>query len=64
LISQADVLVCALRDAILLFGVPDDAEGATIAVHKAFLPRITIVTVGNDGVIAYDGQLPNQIIRR
>jgi 2-dehydro-3-deoxygluconokinase len=60
LLSQADVLICALRDAILLFSVPDDAEKATVALHKAFLPGITIVTLGDDGVIAYDGQLYRQ----
>ena len=40
--------------------MPDDAEGATIALHNAFLPRVTIVTLGDDGVIAYDGQLYRQ----
>jgi 2-dehydro-3-deoxygluconokinase len=60
LMSKADVLVCALRDAISLFEVPDDAEEAAVALHKAFVPAITIVTLGNDGVIAYDGQLYRQ----
>lgn len=60
LMCKADVLICALRDAISLFQTPDSAEDAVIALHKAFVPAITIVTLGNDGVIAYDGQLYRQ----
>jgi 2-dehydro-3-deoxygluconokinase len=60
LMSQAQVLICALRDGVALFGVPDDLEDGVTALHERFRPDITIVTLGDDGVIAYDRQLYRQ----
>ncbi len=60
LMSKADVLICALRDAVALFRAPEDAEGAVIALHRRFRPTITLVTLGDQGAIAFDGELHRQ----
>jgi 2-dehydro-3-deoxygluconokinase len=60
LMSQAQILICALRDAVALFGIPEDPEGAVTAMHERFRPDIIIVTMGDEGVIACDGQLTRQ----
>lgn len=57
LMSQAQVLICALRDGIALFGLPDIPEEAVTALHGRFQPDMTIMTLGDDGAIACDGQL-------
>jgi 2-dehydro-3-deoxygluconokinase len=60
LLAKADVLVCGLRDAIALFQTPDDAEGALAALHRRFLPRITLLTLGDGGAAAFDGEYHRQ----
>jgi 2-dehydro-3-deoxygluconokinase len=51
-IEKAHVLACALRDAVTLFGVGEDAEEAVRALHTRFQPAITLLTLGDQGAIA------------
>jgi 2-dehydro-3-deoxygluconokinase len=53
LMEKAHVLACALRDAITLFGVGEDAEEAVRALHTRFQPAITLLTLGDQGAIAF-----------
>jgi 2-dehydro-3-deoxygluconokinase len=58
--EKAHVLACALRDAVTLFGVGEDAEQAVTALHTRFQPAITLLTLGDQGAIAFDGHLYRQ----
>ena len=60
LMSSVTILVCALRDAVTLFQVPEDAEAAVTSLHVRFRPRLTLLTLGDAGAIAFDGELHRQ----
>lgn len=52
--KQADVVFVALRDAVNLWGVPDNIRGALDALHEKW-GGIIILTSGDQGAWAYDG---------
>jgi 2-dehydro-3-deoxygluconokinase len=58
--SSVTLLVCALRDAVTLFQVPEDAEAAVTSLHTRFSPRLTVLTLGDAGAVAFDGKLHRQ----
>lgn len=55
LVADADIVFCSLRDAIRLFGAPDDAAGALEAVSELTRAGLIVVTLGAEGVIARAG---------
>jgi 2-dehydro-3-deoxygluconokinase len=60
LLSQVQVLICGLRDAVTLFGVPEEAEEGAAALHARFGPALTLLTLGDQGAVAFDGRLHRQ----
>jgi 2-dehydro-3-deoxygluconokinase len=58
--SSSTLLVCALRDAVTLFQVPEAAEAAVTGLHARFRPRLTVLTLGDAGAVAFNGELHYQ----
>ena len=60
LLAHVTVLICSLRDGVTLFGLPQEAEDAVVVLHERFRPGVTVLTVGEQGALAYDGMLRRQ----
>lgn len=55
LLEDVALILCAARDAALLFGTPAAGPDAARALSQAFRPRLVVVTAGEAGAFAYDG---------
>ena len=53
--SLSDLIFITREDALDLFGHDGSAEDIVTALYNRFSPEICIVTLGNEGGIAYDG---------
>jgi 2-dehydro-3-deoxygluconokinase len=60
LLNEVDVLICAQKDAMILFGASDQAAQAAQGVHQRFEPDVTVLTTGASGATAFDGRLHSQ----
>lgn len=53
---HVDVVLGALRDVQLLFGMPDDAERAAESFAAAHRLPLVVLTLGAEGALAWDGK--------
>jgi 2-dehydro-3-deoxygluconokinase len=58
----ADILFMPLRDACLLYGMPNDPEAALSHLHQRYPQSIITLTLGTDGAVSLstDGRLDRQ----
>jgi len=55
MMQMADILFITQEDADNVFGITGSAEQVVTACYRTFGPELCIVTLGNEGGIAYDG---------
>jgi 2-dehydro-3-deoxygluconokinase len=56
LMEMADLLFMTREDAVDLFGLDGSPEGIVKAAYRRYQPRICVVTLGDEGGIAFDGE--------
>ena len=71
LLPEVDLVLGALRDVQLLFGMPDDAALAAESFAAAYHVPLVVLTLGREGALAWDGNtlrrhpvFPTQVVDR
>ncbi len=71
LLQGVDLLIASLRDIQALFKGGEDGEVEARKLYSQFRPRVVVVTLGEKGALAYDGErvyqreaYPTQVIDR
>jgi 2-dehydro-3-deoxygluconokinase len=57
LLRHIPIIQCSLRDAVSLFGTPASGDEAARDLYDRFHPRVILITDGQAGAVAYDGEL-------
>jgi len=57
LITGVDLLFCSQADAHRLFGIADAAEDAVVRLGDQMRAAITVMSIGAEGVLAWDGDV-------
>lgn len=55
-LEQTTIIQCAIHNAQLSFGTPSDGVAAAQAVYERFRPRLAVITAGEEGGSAHDGE--------
>ncbi len=56
MLAQSDVVIMTREDATGIFGLDGSPESAAQGIHQAYRPRISVLTLGPEGALAFDGE--------